>query len=84
MYFSYDWYVPSYSYMANGFRFTSISYTRFLLQEQIYKNTQAEVYPIIKNGLRTISKLKFWLDIHGLGSWKQARYVRGRCIDSFN
>ena len=39
----------------------SLTDTRlFFYKNKLYKNTQAEIYPKIKNKLRTITRLKFW------------------------
>ena len=35
-------------------------YTLFFYKNKLYKNTQAEIWPKIKNKLRTITRLKFW------------------------
>ena len=35
-------------------------YTVFFYKNKLYKNTQAEICPKIKNKLRTITRLKFW------------------------
>ena len=35
-------------------------YTLFFYKNKLYKNTQAEICPEIKNNLRTIARLKFW------------------------
>ena len=32
----------------------------FFYKNKFYKNTQAEIYPKIKNKLTTITRLKFW------------------------
>ena len=34
----------------------------FFYKNKLYKNTQAEICPKIKNKLRTITRLKFWLE----------------------
>ena len=36
-----------------------VAYTLFFYKNKLYKNTQAEICPKIKNKLRTITKLKF-------------------------
>ena len=37
-------------------------HTRFFFKNKLYKNTQAEIEPKIKNKLRKTTRLKFWSD----------------------